>query len=356
MADWIFGGKNTSSVITSSTGAIWSYVGGVWTRVYSASVGATQLHAFQSSDSGATVMAFGCYFTNANYLNYTRPLILKSLDGGLSWTALLSNVTATNIADGCLRADGEIWCTRNISIGQSLYRWNGGDSWTALSPDVGNWIERLLYVADDNIWIQGGAYYQWNGSTWTNRTGACPVSTSGSLCGDGQSGSTYIYYAYGGVALWRWDGGTTWTPVSPNTGSTWHSSFGRLWWDPETSYAWFAGNYKVGVIYYPSIWCWDGTSYTERYRGPGGSTNYNNACLFDIRRASDGEFMAVGTDANAPFAVQSDAAAETWTPVVLPSNFLARGVWPVAGGSGGNLAAGTQLAGLAGGRLSPTPF
>ncbi|MBL7755015.1 MAG: hypothetical protein JNM44_11110, partial [Chitinophagaceae bacterium] len=280
-------------------GGIWktSDGGTTWTRLASTDPGAYNSGShFQNiiklvvKSNGYVFAATRGYYTNSGG-------IMRSTDGGATWTRVLTHyvpgVSRDHASDIEIAANGDLYCSFGIASKGGVYKSNNADhgatgTWTNLSSNVGiaNAKRIELACAPSNSSViyavahggSGDTDVEWlkkstdGGSTWTNLTIPLMVDGSGNHFTRSQAWYDLIlavhpsndqFVLVGGIDLHRTqDGGSTWTGISH-----WYGGFGK----PEVHADQHAMSFRPGASN-EMIFGNDGGVYYSTNAGNGSAT------------------------------------------------------------------------------------
>jgi photosystem II stability/assembly factor-like uncharacterized protein len=189
--------------------------GATWTTVYQGSTYGYQISDMYAEDAG-TLWAAGTLMELIDGSAKYTGVVLKTNDGGASWTTLFSDPDGYSYS--AISAGGSsIWISAND--GTMIKTVDGGLNWTSggnpLAPDNGLWD---LSVVDSNTAWALGSYYNFLEIYVTTNGGASWESIWSSEGGGGISsigavdGTTAWAVGSGGTILKTTDGGEVWSP------------------------------------------------------------------------------------------------------------------------------------------------
>ena len=182
------------------------------------------------ADSGAwpargfVFNAAGTLFAAAGIINYSGEGVIRSTDGGNTWTHARTGMNNDGFAIAIDR-NGALYCGTSSGVFRST---DNGDSWSGgitglIPPD-----QSVLAINNEGVIFAGGAVADSglyrstdNGNSW-NRLSEFPSSGCNALLVVGDS---TIYAGIGGGAAWSSDNGTTWTVMDTSLSNQAISSF-----------------------------------------------------------------------------------------------------------------------------------
>ena len=123
--------------------------------------------------------------------------ILKTEDGGITWTPQVSGASRTLLGVSGVSASKVV----AVGRGGSLQAWDGVE-WTGQSAGTEENLNAVIGIAEDDFWVcgDGGTVLHWDGAGWSKS----PTPVESDLKALWASGHDDVW-AVGGDQVIRWD-------------------------------------------------------------------------------------------------------------------------------------------------------
>lgn len=200
---WGVWGTSSSNIFFAGDEGVFRWDGSIVKQVHTSNVALHAVWVDKSSQNGWAVGRNG--------------RILRSQDGGASWTSDSSPTTAY-LYDVAGTAADDVWAVGGQG---TVLRWDG-TSWSVVPSGVRSSLIRVHIYAKDEIWFsgEGGTLLRGNGQVIDRKLGGRP-----SLHGIWGSAPDNLWAVGSGGAIYHYDGGA-WTPSDSGVQNDLHGIWG----------------------------------------------------------------------------------------------------------------------------------
>lgn len=252
---------------------------------------------------------------------------IKALD---PWTRF-SDATLTSSEDeilGMVSYKDNLYTVGNGDFDARVWKYDG-TNWIQVNidgfGDTNNTSAQGITTYNDNLYVgtwnitTGGEIWQYDGNTWSqiNVDGFGKITNRGITSLEVYDGSLYAGTENNsglantdGTMTWRYDGGTTWTPIY--TGAFGDANNNAIYAMENHDGKLYIGvtNGTTGV----EVWTWDGSNVVNVTNGNEGFGDFHNESTYDLL-SHDGELYASVEESNVESRIYRYDGGTAWTQI-----------------------------------------